>query len=104
MSDSAAELLFESEGLYENLTAEEYDDLLNGEHQYNFFAIIYMAIMPVSCVVGLTGNCLVYILIRSNQIFRRLPSSPYLLALSICSTMFLISLLSFWTEEVSILI
>lgn len=26
-------------------------------------------------IIGLTGNCLVFILIRSNQIFRRLPSS-----------------------------
>jgi hypothetical protein len=38
------ELLFEAEGLYENLTAEEYEDFLNGEHQYNYFAILYMVI------------------------------------------------------------
>ena len=78
MPPVTAESLFEAEDLYANLT-ENYDyEQLNDEREFSYMALIYLAIMPISCVVGLTGNCLVFILIRSNQIFRRLPSSPAL--------------------------
>uniref|UniRef100_A0A183BSZ5 G_PROTEIN_RECEP_F1_2 domain-containing protein n=1 Tax=Globodera pallida TaxID=36090 RepID=A0A183BSZ5_GLOPA len=42
---------------------------------------------------------MVVVLIRSNRIFKKLPSSIYLLVLSLMSSMFLLSLLSFWVEE-----
>jgi len=61
--------------------------------------LLYLSYMPLCCLVGLTGNCMVWILIRSNRIFRKLPSSIYLLTLAISSSLFLFSLLSFWIEE-----
>ncbi|KAI1715106.1 7 transmembrane receptor (rhodopsin family) domain-containing protein [Ditylenchus destructor] len=62
-------------------------------------AILYLSYMPICCLFGLTGNCMVWILIRSNRIFKKLPSSAYLLALALMSSLFLMSLLSFWVEE-----
>uniref|UniRef100_A0A914CMX1 G-protein coupled receptors family 1 profile domain-containing protein n=1 Tax=Acrobeloides nanus TaxID=290746 RepID=A0A914CMX1_9BILA len=60
---------------------------------------MYLSYMPVCCIVGFTGNCMVWILIRSNRIFRKLPSSIYLLTLAVMSSIFLLSLVSFWVEE-----
>ncbi|KAI6176148.1 G-PROTEIN-RECEP-F1-2 domain-containing protein [Aphelenchoides bicaudatus] len=99
MPDEPGDLLFKSEGLVDNITDDEYADMMNNDGDFHLLAFVYMAIMPISCIIGLTGNCLVFILIRSNQIFRRLPSSPYLLGLSICSTMFLVSVFTFWMEQ-----
>ncbi|KAL3077914.1 hypothetical protein niasHS_013443 [Heterodera schachtii] len=65
----------------------------------SFVSILYLSYMPLCCVVGLTGNCMVVVLIRSNRIFQKLPSSIYLLTLSLMSSVFLLSLLSFWVEE-----
>ncbi|KAI6239652.1 G-PROTEIN-RECEP-F1-2 domain-containing protein [Aphelenchoides fujianensis] len=78
----------------------EFDQLSPAQLEENrFVTFLYLSFMPVCCLVGLTGNSLVWILITSNQIFRRLPSSAYLLALSLMSSAFLVSLLSFWVEE-----
>lgn len=67
--------------------------------EQNLVSILYLSYMPLCCVVGLTGNCMVVILIRTNRIFKKLPSSVYLLTLALMSSLFLLSLLSFWLEE-----
>jgi H+/Cl- antiporter ClcA len=102
-----ADSIFNTPEMLENLTDDAYDydvlNMLNEEQSgFNYMAMFYLIMTPVCCVIGLTGNCLVFILIKTNQIFRRLPSSPYLMALAGCSSTFLFSLLSFWTEEVSL--
>lgn len=85
---------------YANIT--EFFDQMNPNDEFSHYAaMIYITIMPLCCIAGFIGNCLVFILIRTNHIFRRLPSSPYLLALAGCSNTFLISLFAFWLEIVS---
>uniref|UniRef100_A0AC35GJ40 G-protein coupled receptors family 1 profile domain-containing protein n=1 Tax=Panagrolaimus sp. PS1159 TaxID=55785 RepID=A0AC35GJ40_9BILA len=78
-------------------------DYYNGDFidqgEASLIAILYLSYMPLCCFVGLTGNCMVLILIRSNRIFRKLPSSAYLLTLAVMSSLFLLSLLSFWIEQ-----
>ncbi|CAD5228307.1 unnamed protein product [Bursaphelenchus xylophilus] len=80
---------------------EYYDDIPMdaGDGEMSFLALLYLSYMPLCCLVGLTGNCMVYILIRTNQIFRRLPSSVYLQTLAGMSSLFLVSLLSFWVDQ-----
>uniref|UniRef100_A0AC34Q280 G-protein coupled receptors family 1 profile domain-containing protein n=1 Tax=Panagrolaimus sp. JU765 TaxID=591449 RepID=A0AC34Q280_9BILA len=77
----------------------EYYGQFIDQNEASLIAILYLSYMPLCCFVGLTGNCMVLILIRSNRIFRKLPSSAYLLTLAVMSSLFLVSLLSFWIDE-----
>jgi type III secretory pathway component EscR len=63
--------------------------------------LLYNIYMPICCIIGLTGNCMVWILIRSNRILKKLPSNMYLLALSLVSSVFLLSLFIFWIEQIT---
>ncbi|KAH7714653.1 Protein C24B5.1 [Aphelenchoides avenae] len=79
---------------------EDFKDFIHYEDDTpGVVAMLYLSYMPLCCFVGLTGNTMVWVLIRSNRIFRKLPSSSYLLTLSVMSSLFLTSLLSFWLEE-----
>ncbi|KHN76052.1 hypothetical protein Tcan_15655 [Toxocara canis] len=66
-------------------------------------ATFYYFYMLLCIVIGLTGNSMVWVLIRSNRILRKLPSNVYLLTLSAMSSLFLISLFTFWLEEEGLL-
>ncbi|KAI6181362.1 G-PROTEIN-RECEP-F1-2 domain-containing protein [Aphelenchoides besseyi] len=86
--------------IFSNLSEFLRIDQLNGQPATStFLEFLYLSYMPICAAIGLIGNGLVWILITSNQIFRRLPSSAYLLTLAVMSSAFLISLLSFWIEE-----
>lgn len=63
--------------------------------------LMYYIYVPLCCVVGLTGNCMVWVLIRSNRILKKLPSNVYLLTMATSSSIFLISLFIFWLELIS---
>ncbi|ULT90702.1 hypothetical protein L5515_008629 [Caenorhabditis briggsae] len=60
---------------------------------------LYYFYMPFCVFVGLTGNTMVWILIRSNRMLSKLPTNVYLLCLAAMSSIFLLSLLVFWIEE-----
>ncbi|EFO86989.1 hypothetical protein CRE_19365 [Caenorhabditis remanei] len=62
---------------------------------------LYYFYMPFCVFVGLTGNTMVWILIRSNRMLSKLPTNVYLLCLAAMSSIFLLSLLVFWIEEVA---
>ncbi|CAI5453687.1 unnamed protein product [Caenorhabditis angaria] len=62
---------------------------------------MYYFYMPFCVFVGLTGNTMVWILIRSNRMLSKLPTNIYLLCLAAVSSFFLFSLLVFWIEEVA---
>ncbi|CCD61425.1 G-protein coupled receptors family 1 profile domain-containing protein [Caenorhabditis elegans] len=62
---------------------------------------LYYFYMPFCVFVGLTGNTMVWILIRSNRMLNKLPTNVYLLCLAAMSSIFLLSLLVFWIEEVA---
>uniref|UniRef100_A0A7E4UVB5 G_PROTEIN_RECEP_F1_2 domain-containing protein n=1 Tax=Panagrellus redivivus TaxID=6233 RepID=A0A7E4UVB5_PANRE len=77
---------------------------LHSEFEYmdsgpSLIAFLYLSYMPLCAFVGLSGNAMVFLLICTNRIFRKLPSSVYLLFLAAMSSIFLLSLLSFWVEE-----
>ncbi len=59
---------------------------------------VYVHYMAVTCVVGLTGNCMVWVLIQTNRTLRKIASNVYLLALSVCSSIFLVTLLVFFYQ------
>uniref|UniRef100_A0A914WZT6 G-protein coupled receptors family 1 profile domain-containing protein n=1 Tax=Plectus sambesii TaxID=2011161 RepID=A0A914WZT6_9BILA len=63
--------------------------------------LMYYIYVPLCCVVGLTGNCMVWVLIRSNRILKKLPSNIYLLTMATSSSIFLMSLFIFWLELIS---
>ncbi|VDK30915.1 unnamed protein product [Gongylonema pulchrum] len=82
--------------LAEVLLAEEVDN----DESIATLAEIYYVYMLMCIVIGLTGNSMVWVLIRSNRILRKIPSNIYLLTLAVMSSVFLISLFTFWLEEV----
>ncbi|KAE9554621.1 hypothetical protein FO519_002181 [Halicephalobus sp. NKZ332] len=55
--------------------------------------------LPIFCVVGIVGNCMALILIRTNYWLRRLTSNIYLCTLSVCSCLFLGSVLITWIDS-----
>uniref|UniRef100_A0A915EB33 G-protein coupled receptors family 1 profile domain-containing protein n=1 Tax=Ditylenchus dipsaci TaxID=166011 RepID=A0A915EB33_9BILA len=55
---------------YADLAASDYMQM----EEQSFVAMLYLSYMPICCFFGLTGNCMVWILIRSNRIFKKLPS------------------------------
>ncbi|KAI6207172.1 G-PROTEIN-RECEP-F1-2 domain-containing protein [Aphelenchoides besseyi] len=69
--------------IFSNLSEFLRMDQLNGQPASStFLEFLYLSYMPICAAIGLVGNGLVWILITSNQIFRRLPSSAYLLTLA----------------------
>ncbi|VDN56032.1 unnamed protein product [Dracunculus medinensis] len=85
-----------------NETLNEDDDLMmTDESDIAMLARFYYCFMLACILIGLTGNSMVWVLIRSNRFLRKLPSNTYLLTLSAMSSLFLISLFTFWLEEVS---
>ncbi|MFH4978553.1 hypothetical protein AB6A40_005262 [Gnathostoma spinigerum] len=56
-------------------------------------------IIPCFCMVGIIGNCMALTLIRTNYWLKRLTSNIYLCTLSLCSCLFLITVLMSWMDS-----
>ncbi|KAI6241137.1 G-PROTEIN-RECEP-F1-2 domain-containing protein [Aphelenchoides fujianensis] len=54
--------------------------------------------LPIFCVVGVIGNCMALLLIRTNYWLRRLTSNIYLCTLSICGCLFLSTVMITWLD------
>ncbi|CAD5207404.1 unnamed protein product [Bursaphelenchus okinawaensis] len=54
--------------------------------------------IPIFCMVGILGNCMALMLIRTNYWLKRLTSNIYLCTLSICGCMFLSTVLITWLD------
>ncbi|CAD5210571.1 unnamed protein product [Bursaphelenchus xylophilus] len=54
--------------------------------------------IPIFCIVGILGNCMALMLIRTNYWLRRLTSNIYLCTLSICGCLFLSTVLITWLD------
>ncbi|CAJ0582100.1 unnamed protein product, partial [Mesorhabditis spiculigera] len=81
---------------------DHHNSSMDGEGmERSWLRLVYYSYMPFCVVVGLTGNCMVWVLIRSNRILSKLPTNVYLLCLAAVSSVFLISLFVFWLEEVA---
>ncbi|CAI4226137.1 unnamed protein product [Auanema sp. JU1783] len=68
-------------------------------------AIIWMRVnsthlLPFFCLIGIIGNSMALILIRTNFWLRRLTSNVYLCTLSICSCLFLTMVLVTWADAI----
>uniref|UniRef100_A0A0M3HUD5 G_PROTEIN_RECEP_F1_2 domain-containing protein n=1 Tax=Ascaris lumbricoides TaxID=6252 RepID=A0A0M3HUD5_ASCLU len=55
-------------------------------------------VIPCFCLTGIVGNCMALMLIRSNYWLKRLTSNIYLCTLSLCSCLFLITVLITWMD------
>ncbi|KAI6181406.1 G-PROTEIN-RECEP-F1-2 domain-containing protein [Aphelenchoides besseyi] len=55
--------------------------------------------LPIFCVVGILGNCMALMLIRTNYWLRRLTSNIYLCTLSISGCLFLSTVLITWLDN-----
>ncbi|VDN58133.1 unnamed protein product [Dracunculus medinensis] len=55
-------------------------------------------VIPCFCIIGILGNCMALILIRTNYWLKRLTSNIYLCTLSLCSCLFLITVLFTWLD------
>ena len=55
--------------------------------------------IPVFCLVGIIGNCMALLLIRTNYWLRRLTSNIYLCTLSVCGCLFLATVLITWLDS-----
>uniref|UniRef100_A0A0N4Z9G4 G_PROTEIN_RECEP_F1_2 domain-containing protein n=1 Tax=Parastrongyloides trichosuri TaxID=131310 RepID=A0A0N4Z9G4_PARTI len=78
--------------LYSN-TNEGYQ---NGIYKQFRFYIRY--IIPVFCVIGILGNSMALIILKTNYWLKRLTSNAYLTMLSICSCIFIICLFIVFTD------
>ncbi|CAB3397621.1 unnamed protein product [Caenorhabditis bovis] len=74
-------------------------EIMENQPERTLLQNLYYFYMPFCVVVGLTGNTMVWILIRSNRMLSKLPTNTYLLCLAAMSSIFLLSLLIFWIEE-----
>ncbi|KAK0426641.1 hypothetical protein QR680_009820 [Steinernema hermaphroditum] len=54
--------------------------------------------IPAFCAVGIVGNCMALILIRTNYWLRKLTSNIYLSTLSVCGCLFLFTVLCTWID------
>uniref|UniRef100_A0A7E4ZZH8 G_PROTEIN_RECEP_F1_2 domain-containing protein n=1 Tax=Panagrellus redivivus TaxID=6233 RepID=A0A7E4ZZH8_PANRE len=77
---------------------EEPDDYVGGTLLLNLRKYA-RHILPIFCVVGILGNCMALLLIRTNYWLRRLTSNIYLCTLSLCSCLFLGSVLITWIDS-----
>jgi hypothetical protein len=82
-------------------TMDEENALLADDNDRLLLNLRYYArhFLPVFCVVGIVGNCMALILIRTNYWLRRLTSNIYLCTLSVCSCLFLGSVLITWIDS-----
>ncbi|KAH7722373.1 Protein F16C3.1 [Aphelenchoides avenae] len=55
--------------------------------------------IPIFCCVGIIGNCMALMLIRTNYWLRRLTSNIYLCTLSICGCLFLSTVMITWLDS-----
>ncbi|KAI1718969.1 7 transmembrane receptor (rhodopsin family) domain-containing protein [Ditylenchus destructor] len=55
--------------------------------------------IPIFCLVGIVGNCMALMLIRTNYWLRRLTSNIYLCTLSICGCLFLSTVMVTWLDS-----
>ncbi|TKR62823.1 hypothetical protein L596_026735 [Steinernema carpocapsae] len=54
--------------------------------------------IPIFCAIGIIGNCMALILIRTNYWLRKLTSNIYLSTLSVCGCLFLFTVLCTWVD------
>ncbi|GMT09190.1 hypothetical protein PFISCL1PPCAC_487, partial [Pristionchus fissidentatus] len=96
-------LLLEDELLVGSLNIS--DDPYEGNYiiTQKLFDTVYYGYMPFCVIMGMIGNCLAWLLIRYNRTLKQIPSNLYLLTLAGMSSLFLLSLLIFWLEQVSFL-
>ncbi|GMT30624.1 hypothetical protein PFISCL1PPCAC_21921, partial [Pristionchus fissidentatus] len=57
-------------------------------------------LLPLFCFVGIGGNCMALMLMRTNFWLRRLTSNIYLCTLSVCGCLFLSTVLVTWADNV----
>ncbi|GMT01748.1 hypothetical protein PENTCL1PPCAC_23922 [Pristionchus entomophagus] len=57
-------------------------------------------LLPLLCSIGIMGNCMALLLIRTNFWLKKLTSNIYLCALSICGCLFLSTVLVSWADSV----
>ncbi|CAK5058794.1 unnamed protein product [Meloidogyne enterolobii] len=55
--------------------------------------------IPIFCLVGIVGNCMALLLIRTNYWLRRLTSNIYLCTLSVCGCLFLTTVFITWLDS-----
>uniref|UniRef100_A0A914C623 G-protein coupled receptors family 1 profile domain-containing protein n=1 Tax=Acrobeloides nanus TaxID=290746 RepID=A0A914C623_9BILA len=55
--------------------------------------------LPIFCVVGIVGNCMALVLIRTNYWLKRLTSNIYLCTLSVCGCLFLSTVMGTWLDS-----
>ncbi|KAF7636525.1 G_PROTEIN_RECEP_F1_2 domain-containing protein [Meloidogyne graminicola] len=60
--------------------------------------------IPIFCLVGIIGNCMALLLIRTNYWLRRLTSNIYLCTLSVCGCLFLTTVFITWLDSSSTLL
>ncbi|CAJ0929713.1 unnamed protein product, partial [Mesorhabditis belari] len=96
VAKNESDRLFSNFSFYSNQTI-----YINGyvQQERTILELIYYLYMPFCVIIGLTGNCMVWVLIRSNRILSKLPTNMYLLCLAAMSSVFLISLFIFWLDE-----
>ncbi|KAL3088304.1 hypothetical protein niasHT_023864 [Heterodera trifolii] len=72
----------------------------HNEQQPLFLNLRYYArhFIPIFCLVGIIGNCMALLLIRTNYWLRRLTSNVYLCTLSVCGCLFLATVLITWLD------
>jgi hypothetical protein len=104
MNNGSSQLLIEATTIHPESYDYQLDEesaLLADDNDRLLLNLRYYArhFLPVFCVTGIIGNCMALLLIRTNYWLRRLTSNIYLCTLSVCSCLFLGSVLITWIDS-----